>query len=152
MRLTKAQTAAIDTLLDYLAETTRPGHAGPPKHAEAHNALVLLAVAAGHDGNDADARLAATWRDRLNVQRDLAEVERLADRVAELEGERARYVDSYQEWAVKLSGGTHLDCRGEDDARERATAYHARLMVCDVLATDWREVAAAPDRSDRSGR
>lgn len=83
MSLTKAQTAAVDTLLDYLAETARPGHTSPPKHAEAHNALVLLAVAAGHDGNDADARLAATWRDRLNVQRDLAEVDRLTTALAD---------------------------------------------------------------------
>lgn len=76
MTLTKAHAAAVDTLLDYLTETVRPGHMSPPRHGEAHNALVLLAVAAGHDGHDADARLAKTWRDRLNVQAEIADLKR----------------------------------------------------------------------------
>lgn len=136
MSLTKAQTAAVDTLLDYLAETVRPGHTSPPKHAEAHNALVLLAVAAGHDGNDADGRLAATWRDRLNVQRDLAD----------LEGKTR---------AIRSHIRVHQAILG-DRQRENPQSVHvtAKLQILDQIAAcldhmhDEPPAAAAPDRAN----
>lgn len=78
MTLTQSETEAVETLVDYLSETTPPDRNCPPRHHAAHQALVLLAVAAGFDGQHADEILARTWRDRLNVQRDL-------DRLAELE-------------------------------------------------------------------
>lgn len=76
MALTKPQAAAVITLLDYLSETTPLGRNWPPRHADAHQALVLLAVTAGIDGHDADERLAKAWRDRLNVEAEIADLKR----------------------------------------------------------------------------
>lgn len=83
---------ALQVVLDYLTDTVRPGHTNPPRHGEAHNALVFLAAQA-YDGQERHRRtganppcwhpqvladsLAETWTDRMNDRRLRAEVERL---------------------------------------------------------------------------
>jgi hypothetical protein len=71
---------------------------------------------------------ADNWRREL-----LAEIDRL-------KAERERYTDSHTEWAVRLSAGTHVDCRSEDEAREKARTWRVTLRCRDALSTDWRDV------------
>jgi hypothetical protein len=79
-----------------------------------------------------------------------AHVKPLLDRIAELEAERARYIESTTEWAVRLSKGTVLEFQyDEEAARKRAATYRGTLLCCDVLSTDWREVETATDNETK---
>lgn len=72
-----------------------------------------------------------------------ADIAAILDRLGELEAERARYIESTAHWGVRLSCGTFLEFHeDEQTARARAKTYHAMLLRCDVLSTDWREVPA----------
>lgn len=126
MALTPSQRDAVDTLVDYLTRTVRAGHANPVCHHDAHRALVLLAVSAGHDGHDADARLAASWRDQLNVQAELDSAQR---RLAELEDQfQARAADELTHMDQWMEENDALRKRVADLEGERGRA-DARLRV-----------------------
>jgi hypothetical protein len=73
--------------------------------------------------------------DQALLERDEARAE-----AARFKAERERYIDSYVEWGVRLSGGTHMDCDSEEDARGKARSWRGTLRCCDVLSTDWRDV------------
>lgn len=153
MTLTKAQAAAVDTLLDYLTETIRPGHMSPPKHGEAHQALVLLAVAAGHDGHDADARLAKTWRDRLNVQAYIGRLTKQAaikdQAIESLRRTLNRNLDRSEQLTRQLAElAPHAEA-GKQAAAEAAKReyYHGRCDDCGCCSTAQCSEGRCPENS-----